>query len=149
MENSILTSTKKILGISEDYEVFDLDITTHINAAFSVINQIGLGPDEGFMIEDEDAEWGDLGLPLNQMNLLRTYVFLKVRMLFDPPNTSFVIDAMNTQIQEYESRLSYFREMLVPSPSQTEEVNNYEFDDGYTAGYYTGLSDALQDVGPE
>ena len=122
MENSILTSTKKILGIGASYTEFDLDIITHINASFSIINQLGVGPENGFMVEDEAAEWADLELPDNQMNLLRTYIFLKVRILFDPPNTSFLLDAMTKQITEYETRLSYFREALIPIPVVVEEV---------------------------
>ena len=128
MENSILTSTKKILGIAADYEAFDLDITTHINSALSIINQLGIGPDEGFEIEDSDPEWSDIGLPQNQLNLLRTYVFLKVRMLFDPPNTSFLIDAMNKQIAEYENRLSYFREGLIPLPAPVIDEEEAEWE---------------------
>jgi len=116
MENSILTSTKKILGVGPDYPAFDLDIVTHINATFSILNQLGVIADPGFAIEDETEEWSDLELPQNQLNLLRTYMFLRVRMLFDPPNTSFLIGAMNQQLAEYESRLSYFREDLIPIP---------------------------------
>jgi len=121
MEDSILIATKKILGIGADYSAFDVDIITHINSTFSILNQLGIIPDPGFEIEDETTEWGDLNLPQNQLNLLRTYLFLKVRVLFDPPGTSFLIDAMNKQIDEYEYRLSMFREDLIPLPS-TEEV---------------------------
>ena len=111
MENSILISTKKVLGISEDYTVFDLDIITHINATFSLLNQLGLGQIDGFFIEDETAEWEDFEVPPNQLNLVRTYVILKVRMLFDPPATGFLITAMENQIKEYEWRLNVFREV--------------------------------------
>ena len=124
MENSILTSTKKILGIGPDYSAFDIDIITLINSTFPIVNQLGIGPDGAFEIEDEVPEWTDLDLPINQMNLLRTYVFLRVRVMFDPPNTSFLLDAMNKQIAEYESRLSYLREELVPSPV-VQEAPNY------------------------
>lgn len=113
MEPSILTSTKKILGLSEDYTAFDLDVITHINTAFSVLNQLGIGPALGFAIEDKSAVWSDLALPQNQLSMVRTYIYLKVRMLFDPPNTSFLIEAMNNQIQEHEWRLSTFREELL------------------------------------
>lgn len=110
MENSILKSTKKILNISPTYTAFDLDIIIHINSSFSVLNQMGIGPVEGFAIEDESSGWDDLGLPQNQLSLVRTYVYLKTRMLFDPPTTSFAIEAMNEQIKEHEWRLSTFRE---------------------------------------
>lgn len=110
MEMSILTSTKKVLNVPEDYTVFDLDIITHINAAFSILNQLGIGPIEGFMIEDKGDAWDDFVAPTAQLNLIKTYVFLKVRMLFDPPTTSYLLDAMKTQIEEYEWRLSTMRE---------------------------------------
>src|SRR6476661_8002790 len=106
MENSILISTKKVLGIAEDYTVFDLDIITHINAAFSILNQLGVGPVEGFFIEDEIASWDEFMVPPNQLNLVKTYVILKVRMLFDPPATGFLVTAMENQIKEYEWRLN-------------------------------------------
>ena len=110
MENSILISTKQVLGVGEGYTVFDLDIMTHINAAFSVINQIGVGNPSGFFIEGETEVWADIGVPNNQLNLVKTYILLKVRMLFDPPATGFLIDAMTKQISEYEWRLNIFRE---------------------------------------
>lgn len=116
MENSILKSTKKILGVDASYTAFDLDILTHINSTFSIINQLGVGPDDGFMIEDDTATWEDIGIPQKQLNLVRTYMFLRVRMLFDPPTTSFLIEATNKQIDEHEQRLSYFREELIPIP---------------------------------
>lgn len=110
MESSILNSTKKILGLSDEYTPFDLDVITHINSTFSHLNQLGVGPLAGFLIDDASADWDDLELPINQLGLVKTYVFLKVRMLFDPPATSFHIEAMNNQIQEHEWRLSVFRE---------------------------------------
>ena len=114
MENSILISTKKILGVSDTYTVFDLDIITHINASFSILSQLGLGPSDGFMIEDDTAVWSDFLSEGNELSLVRTYVFLKARLLFDPPTTSFMIKAMTDQIQEYEWRLNVLREVEVP-----------------------------------
>ncbi|MET0786492.1 MAG: hypothetical protein ABWY25_07300 [Paenisporosarcina sp.] len=117
MGNSILNSTKKILGIPFDYEVFDLDIITHINSAFSVLCQLGVGPVEGFFIEDDLALWENFPVPNNQMSLVKTYVYLKVRSLFDPPTTSFLIEATNNQIREFEWRLNVYREtLLAPHP---------------------------------
>ena len=113
MADSILDSTKKILGLSDDYTAFDLDIITHINSTFSVLDQLGIGPVGGFMITDSDATWDDYAIPPNQLNLVRTYMFLKVRMLFDPPTTSFLIEATNNQIQEYEWRLNSLREVIL------------------------------------
>ena len=118
MEESILKSTKKILGLDEDYVAFDLDVITHINAAFSILNQLGVGPEGGFYIEDESAVWDDYGLPPNQMHLVKTYVYLKVRVLFDPPGTSFLLNAANEQIKEYEWRLNVFREDALMSEEE-------------------------------
>ena len=110
MEESILKSTKKILGLADDYTPFDLDVMTHINAAFSILNQLGVGPIDGFFIEDEQALWSDFLVPPNQLHLVKTYIYLKVRSLFDPPSTSYLIEATNNQIKEYEWRLNVFRE---------------------------------------
>ena len=112
MEQSILKSTKKILGIAEDYDVFDLDIITHINSAFSTLTQLGVGPAEGFMIQDDAAVWtGSTGTNVDfQWNSVKSYVFLRVRMLFDPPQTSYLISASERQIQELEWRLNVHRE---------------------------------------
>ena len=126
MEESILNSTKKILGLADDYTEFDLDVITHINAAFSILDQLGVGPVDGFFIEDETSIWADYGLPANQLHLVKTYVYLKVRILFDPPATSYLIEAANNQIKEYEWRLNSFREWaLDPTdpmvPDVTEE----------------------------
>jgi hypothetical protein len=112
MEQSILISTKKILGITEDYVVFDLDIITHINTAFSTLAQLGVGPPAGFMIDDATYMWEDfLGTVEDfQNNSAKSYVFLKVRQLFDPPQTSYLITAVEKQIQELEWRLNTHRE---------------------------------------
>lgn len=113
MEPSILISTKKILGVSADYTAFDLDILTHINSAFANLDQLGVGPAGGFSIEDDTAVWQALNLPSNQLNMVRTYIYLKTRMLFDPPTTSYMIEAMNKQIAEFEWRLGVFRDEVI------------------------------------
>lgn len=110
MEESILLSTKKILGLDEGYEAFDLDIVTFINSALSTLDQLGVGPAGGFVIFGPDEVWGDLELPSNQLQHVKTYLFLKVRMLFDPPSTSFLINAYEEQLKEYEWRLNAFAE---------------------------------------
>lgn len=108
--SSILNDTKKILGIDSTYDVFDQDIITFINAAFSVVNQLGVGPDAGFYVTDETDEWVDIGVSDKLEKLLQTYVYLRVRMLFDPPSMSFLVDSMNNQLKEYEWRLNALRE---------------------------------------
>jgi hypothetical protein len=108
--DSILTSTKKVLGIDDSYAAFDEDIIMHINSVFSTLNQLGIGPDDGFAIEDDTATWDTyLDGDLNK-NSVKTYMYLKVRLLFDPPTTSFTQEAMKQQAQELEWRLNVVRE---------------------------------------
>lgn len=111
MEQSILKSTKKILGLGEDYTPFDLDITTHINASLGVLEQLGVGPIGGFFIESDAELWTDIPeIPANQLAMVKTYIFLRVRLLFDPPTTSYHVTAAKEQLEEYESRLNINRE---------------------------------------
>jgi hypothetical protein len=125
MEESILISTKKVLGISPDDDSFDLDIITYINSAFSVLHQLGVGPVNGFMIEDEEEEWGDFAVSEYQRNLVKTCIYLRVRKLFDPPTSSYLLDAVDKQLQEHEWRLNVNREEIEwtdPDPPDLEEV---------------------------
>lgn len=110
MDHSILNSTKKVLGLEADYTDFDTDILTHINSVFSTLNQLGIGPSEGFMIEDATPTWDAfLGEDL-RLNQVRSYVFLRVRLLFDPPPTSFVIESLQQQINKLEWSINVQRE---------------------------------------
>lgn len=102
---SILTDVKKALGLDEDYTAFDLDIVMHINTAFATLNQLGPGPSAGYMIEDKTATW-DAFYSDPKMNSVRTYVYLKVRSLFDPPQTGYLVEAMAKQLAEMEWRLN-------------------------------------------
>lgn len=125
MSDSILTSTKKVLGITEEYTAFDVDILMHINSVFSTLNQLGIGPTDGFMIEDASLTWDDfLGGNLS-INSVKTYVFLRVKMIFDPPSTSYVLSAMQEQIKELEWRLNVTHEdatWVDPDPDPVIEV---------------------------
>jgi len=121
METSILKSVKKLLGIDAAYTAFDQDILTHINAVFSTLNQLGIGPEIGFAITGETETWEQLGLTQIQLNWVQTYIYLKVRLLFDPPATSFAIEALQKQIEEHEWRLNVDRENLIPLPTPPVE----------------------------
>jgi hypothetical protein len=104
---SILTSIKKLLGITEDYTHFDPDIIMHINSIFVVLNQIGVGPEEGFRIEDKTSTWNDFLGNSIQLESVKTYVYLRVRLLFDSTTlSSTVIESMKQTISELEWRLS-------------------------------------------
>ena len=110
MDESILNSIKKILSIPEDYDVFDQDVILHTNSVFSTLHQLGLGPVHGFEITGPDEVWRDfLGGKL-PYNATKSYVYLRVRLLFDPPTTSYMITAMKEQILELEWRLNVTRE---------------------------------------
>lgn len=110
MIDSILTGTKKILGIEADYTAFDHDIMMHINSVFGTLAQLGIGPPEGFMIDDETATWHDFFGDNLLYNPVITYVYLRVRLLFDPPTTSYLVEATKAQILELEVRLLMTRE---------------------------------------
>lgn len=103
---SILTSIKKLLGIEENYEHFDQDIIMHINSIFMVLTQLGVGPSEGFVIEDESSLWSDFITDDAKISAVKTYIYLKVKLLFDPPLSSAVIESINRSISELEWRLN-------------------------------------------
>ena len=104
--DSILTSVKKLLGIEEDYTHFDADIIMHINTVFMILNQLGVGPEEGFSITDKTSVWDDYIADLQNFEAVKSYMFLKVKMLFDPPTGSAVTESYNRTISELECRLS-------------------------------------------
>lgn len=103
---SILTSIKKLLGIAEEYEFFDEDIIMHINSVFMILNQLGVGPSEGFRIEDKTTTWDDYVSDNKNLAAVKSYIHLKVKLLFDPPLSSAVIESMKQMIQELEWRLN-------------------------------------------
>ena len=117
MEQSILTSTKKVLGVAADDESFDLDIITHINTAFSIVHDLGVGPPEGFVIEDDTIEWSAY-LPDGEdpekakvwLSKVKTVVFLRVKLLFDAPTVAYLLDSTKEQLLEHEWRLNANRE---------------------------------------
>lgn len=103
--DSILTSIKKLLGIAEDYEHFDEDIIIHINSVLMVLSQIGVGPIEGFVIKDKTSKWSDF-VDGTSVEAVKTYVYLRVKSIFDPPSAHAVAEAMNSTIRELEYRLN-------------------------------------------
>lgn len=105
---SILTSIKKMLGIDEAYTHFDADIIMHINSVLMILTQLGVGPEEGFVIEDDTSTWINFIPEANaaQLHAVKTYIYMKVKIVFDPPLSSAVIESMNRQIAEFEWRLN-------------------------------------------
>jgi len=110
MAQSILESTKKVLGLAADYDAFDTDIVMHINSGFSVLNQLGLGPDDGFTIEDSTETWEEYIGSTKYIEMIRTWMYLYVRLIFDPPTTSFAGGAFQKQLDEHTWRLNVVRE---------------------------------------
>ena len=104
--NSILTSIKKMLGIEESYTHFDSDLIMHINSVFVILKQLGIGPENGFAIEDRSATWDDYLGSNKNLEFVKTYIYLKVRLLFDPPTSSAMIEAVNKNISELEWRIN-------------------------------------------
>jgi hypothetical protein len=105
---SILSSIKKLLGVPEEYTQFDPDIIMHINTVFLNLTQLGVGPESGFFIMDNTEVWSDF-VNINEfaeMNAVISYMYLKVKLLFDPPLSSSVIESMNRTISELEWRLN-------------------------------------------
>lgn len=105
MNDSILNSVKLQLGILPEYTVFDQQLILAINTAFSILHQLGVGPKDGYAIEDESNRWDEV-VTKQSLNMVKSYVFLKVKLLFDPPATSFVLEAYNKQLAEMEWRIN-------------------------------------------
>lgn len=104
--SSILTSVKKLLGIDEEYEAFDPDLIMHINGVFMILNQLGVGPENTFSIVDKTATWNDFSEDPETLSTVKTYIYLKVRMIFDPPTSSIAAEAFKSCISELEWRLN-------------------------------------------
>lgn len=105
--SSILEDVKKMIGPSASYDVFDTELIIHINSVFSILKQMGVGPqDETFKITGANEQWYDFFEEGENLEMVKTYVFLKVRLIFDPPQSSSVTEAYNRQISELEWRLN-------------------------------------------
>lgn len=121
---SILLTTKKMLGISEEYHAFDIDIIVHINSVFLSLNQLGIGPITPFQITGVDEVWSDF-VDVSKVPGVQTYVYLKTRLLFDPPTNSFLVDSIQKQIAELEWRMN----VQVETPPEEEVIPPDEPDD--------------------
>ena len=111
---SILTSIKKLLGIDEEYTHFDSDIIMHINTVFMILSQIGVGPSKGFRITGDRETWDDFIPEMGEKNLeaTKTYIYDRVKLLFDPPTGSVVMQATKDAANELEWRLNIAAESI-------------------------------------
>lgn len=114
---SILTSIKLLLGITEDYEHFDNQIVAHINSVLMILTQLGVGPPDGFIVKDKSDTWNEFIPDGKNLELVKSYIHLKVKLLFDPPSSSVVMESTNRMINEFEWRLNAAAE------SNAQEVN--------------------------
>lgn len=124
MTNSILESVKKLVNVHADDPDFDIDIILHTNTALAVLTQLGVGPSAGFMIEDETATWQDFLGTDPRLNPAKSYVYLRVRALFDPPTTGPQGEAFNKIKDELEWRLNVTMEETIWVPPTTEEEDD-------------------------
>lgn len=104
--DSILNSIKKMLGIPKEYDNFDADIIMHINSVFVMLSQLGVSEADGFTISDDSTTWDEFIVDNKVVEIIKTYMYAKVRIIFDPPTSSMVMDAMNRSISEYEWRIN-------------------------------------------
>lgn len=118
MIDSILTSIKKNIGIAEEDTSFDPDVIMHINSVFMILTQLGVGPSEGFFIEDADTTWDEYISEDENLAGVKTYMTAKVRLIFDPPQSSVVMEALKSIINEFEWRLNVEGE----TPTNRKEV---------------------------
>lgn len=104
--DSILLSIKKLLGILEDDQAFDTDIIIHINSVFMILNQLGIGPEDGFKIESQDETWDQFIQDNKLLEDIKTYIYLKVKLIFDPPLNSSIQGSIERTISELEFRIN-------------------------------------------
>ena len=121
MTDSILVSIKKMLGLDDEYTPVETDVLVHINAAFMTLCQMGIGPKEGFSVTDYDQTWSDFLTNKVMLGGVKTWVYLQVKMLFDPPTNSFVMDAYKTQAEQILWRLNVQAESVERMPFMREE----------------------------
>lgn len=128
MNDSILLSVKTMLGLSDDYNAFDDELILHINSVLTVLYQLGVGgKGKLFYIKDETTKWSELFGEDEIIPLVKSYLYLKVRLLFDPPTTGVLHEAMERQIQEFEWRLNVQAETPVYTINSDEpDVPNWD-----------------------
>jgi len=110
VDQSILNVTKRMVGVDPSLTVYDFNIITHINSVFARLQTLGIGPVDGFMIEDETPTWDDFLFGDRRLNSVKSYMYLCVRILFDPPQTQYLVESMNNQIDKMEWILNVTRE---------------------------------------
>lgn len=106
MDKSILNTIKRMLGLEPDYTPFDAEILIHINSAFMVLQQLGVGPKDGFSITGPDEVWSDYIGNAKNLEALKSFIYLRVKIVFDPPQSGTAMEAIKQQLDEYTWRLN-------------------------------------------
>lgn len=162
---SILNSIKKMIGVDKDYGAFDIDLIIAINGVFTILNQLGVGPEKEFSITGPDETWGDFFMNNTEVALAKPYIYMKTKLIFDPPNSGVLHEAMERQISEFEWRLAIqvdpaFKsntdenpgdsENDPPSPAEPVEgtvdhrlLEHRDAEDQHPINAITGLNDTL------
>lgn len=150
---SILTSIKKLIGIDKDYGAFDIDLIIAINSSFTILNQLGVGPDKPFSIAGSDETWDEFFHDKEFIELAKSYVYLRARLLFDPPSTGVLHEAIERQISEFEWRLTIQADPVshgLPSESSNPldhtKLINRDVQDQHPVEAITGLSEQLKQI---
>jgi hypothetical protein len=123
---SILTCIKKLLGIDSTYTDFDTDIIIFINSAIMALNQLGVGPTLGYVVTGDTEDWADLVEDEVALEAVKTFIYLKVRLVFDPPTSGTVLQALTETLRETEWRITARNEELHPTPDPVEEDEDDE-----------------------
>lgn len=150
---SILDTIKKLIGLDKDYGAFDLDLIVAINSSFTILRQLGVGPTSEYSISGPDETWSDFFDSKKQISLAKSYIYLRARLLFDPPASGSLLDAIKQQISEFEWRLTIQAETeldVAPEPiggtSDHSELINRDLPDQHPIGAITGLEDELETI---
>lgn len=149
---SILNTIKKLIGLDKDYGAFDLDLIVAINSSFTILRQLGVGPTYEYSISGPDETWSDFFADAKQISLAKSYIYLRSKLLFDPPASGSLLDAMKQQISEFEWRLIVQAETELdsddPSGSRFDhsKLINRDLPDQHPIGAITGLETELDTI---
>lgn len=149
---SILNTIKKLIGLDKDYGAFDLDLVIAINSSFTILRQLGVGPTYEYRINGPDETWSDFFADAKQISLAKSYIYLRTKLLFDPPASSSLLDAIKQQISEFEWRLTVQAETETdsddPSGSRFDhsKLINRDLPDQHPIGAITGLETELDTI---
>lgn len=149
---SILNTIKKLIGLDKDYGAFDLDLVVAINSSFTILRQLGVGPTYEYTISGPDETWSDFFANAKQISLAKSYIYLRARLLFDPPASGPLLDAIKQEISEFEWRLTIQAETETDSVNPDEPIKgtsdhsqlfNRDLPDQHPIGAITGLETEL------